>query len=270
VTRLAIRLPVLALCLLLTAAAKHGDTPAPGITCRSYIIYDMNVRRIVAAYEPTRRQPIASLTKLMTAIMACEQMRFDGRYTLNAAERKTFGGDSLRTSKLLELMLVPSNNAACRVVARVIGGGEAEFAKLMNQRARELGMLDTKFVNASGLPGAGQYSTALDVLRLALNALRYDPIRDSIVKHSAECGGRGYKAPPTALYDRLPGLRGGKTGYTRAAGRCLVLYYHADGQRSGDYVIVTLGSSGIKESFDDAVKVLRHHGLVSGVDAWQQ
>ena len=250
--------------LALPALARDLPQLAPGVTCRAYLVYEMHGGRYLASCHPEVRQPIASLTKLMTAIIACERLRFDGRYVLTPKEQATFGVDTMRADKMLELMLVPSNNSVCRVVARIVAGDEARFAQLMNERARQLGLHDTCFKNATGLPAEGQYSTSGDVLVLALAALRYPALRRALCLPATDLNGRTLKATLDELYRQLPGLQGGKTGYTRAAGRCLVLYYRAPQPQGGDYVIVSLGSKGVKESFTDALRILQYHGLLAG------
>ncbi len=264
------RILLLAALVLFTVlpALSAQAASVPGLGCKSYLIYDYTGQQIVAIDNPDNRQPIASLTKLMTAILACENLRFDGRYLLNEEEKKAFKTDSLRADKILELMLVASNNLACKTVARIVAGDEASFAQMMTARARDFGMNNTRYVNASGLPGEGQYSTMEDMLRLTLNALQYPRIRQTMTTHDCvKCGGQDFQPTLGALYARHPGLIGGKTGYTKAAGRCLILLYNSNGR---DYIVITFGSSGVKASFKDAETLLKYHGLYDGpVGEWK-
>lgn len=248
------------------AAAQDAEDSPPGLSCRAFLLYDAEHDRIVAAHNAERRQPIASLTKLMTAILACERLRFDGRYVLKGDERKTFDTDSLRVDKLLELMLVPSNNAACKTVARLVAGNEQAFALEMNAKAAQLGLQDTHYVNATGLPADGQYSTARDLLTVARVALTYPQVQRIIGLRETSLGQQDYESTLLPLYTRHAGLRGGKTGFTKAAGRCLVLYYRSAGR---DYLLITLGSSGVAASFRDAELLLAYYGLYQGeVGEW--
>lgn len=264
--RLALCALSLALGLWLAQSAPALAAPQ-GLSCRSYLVYDLTAEQLVAVSNAENRQPVASLTKLMTAILCCERLRFDGRYVLTPAEQKTFGVETLRADKLLEMMLVASNNAACKVVARIAAGDENSFAALMNQRARELGLADTRFANASGLPGGEQYSSMRDVLSLLRTAMRYPPIQQAMHPGCVECGAGKYEATLEALYKRHPGLWGGKTGYTKAAGRCLALLYRSGGR---DYCLVSFGSKGVKDSFRDAELILSDEGLYSGpVGEWK-
>lgn len=259
-----------AICLaLLHAPALAVEPPAAptGLSCRAYLLYDVQSGCTVAKCNAGVRQPVASLTKLMTAILACERLRFDGRYILTPAEAKTFKTDTLRADKLLELMLVPSNNAACRLAARLAAGNEPGFVAKMNAKAAQLGLADTHYVNATGLPAAGQYSTAQDLLRVALIALTYPSISRALCLPATELAGQRYEGTLKELYQRHSGLAGGKTGYTKAAGRCLVLFYRSNGR---DYVLITLGSKDVPAGFRDAENLLSHYGLYSGeVGQWK-
>jgi D-alanyl-D-alanine carboxypeptidase len=203
----------------------------------------------------------------MTAIVAEEQLRFDGRYVLTPDESKTFATDTIRADKMMEMMLVCSNNKMCTVVSRIIAGSEPSFADVMNMRARQLGLNDTRFVNASGLPGEGQYSTLSDLLKLTRLALQYPRVRATMQRGSVELGGKSYAGTLLPLYKRHPGLQGGKTGYTKAAGRCLILVYRAGGH---EYALITLKSKSVKSSFRDAEILLKHYGLYAGpVGEWK-
>jgi D-alanyl-D-alanine carboxypeptidase (penicillin-binding protein 5/6) len=253
-----------ALCAALLGAAARAQA-APEVSCKAYLLYDLGTRQVVALKNPEQIQPVASLTKMMTAVLACENLRFDGRYVLTPEEQKTFKTESMRADKMLELALVASNNAICKTMSRIIAGDETKFAKLMNARARDFGMNNTRYVNASGLPGDGQYSTMEDMLRLTLVALQYPLIRQTMQQRvCVDCGGHQFKPTLGDLYNRHPQLLGGKTGYTKAAGRCLILLYTCGGH---DYVLITLGSSGVKASFRDAEILLKCHGLYSGAGA---
>jgi len=249
------------------ASAQELEVLPAGATCRAFVLYDCLNDRIVAQEQMTQRQPIASLTKLMTALLVCDRLRFDGRWVLTKSEQRFFGVETMRAQKMLELMLVPSNNTACKTAARLISGDEDAFAAQMNAKAAAMGLSDTRFINPHGLPGSGQYSSAYDVLTLARVALTKPSIRKAIVLHEVELGGKRYESTLKPLYERHPGLKGGKTGWTRAAGRCLLLVYHAFGR---DYLLVTLGSKDIPAGYRDAELILSYYGLYSGeVGTWE-
>jgi serine-type D-Ala-D-Ala carboxypeptidase (penicillin-binding protein 5/6) len=250
----------------------HAEVKPAGLTCRAYLVFDIESQRITRSWNANAEQPIASVSKLMTAILAAERLRFDGRYVLTSQEQDKFGTESLRADKMLELMLVPSNNDVCRIVARIIAGSEPAFARLMNERSKEMGLAHTQFANATGLPGKGQYSTPRDVLKLFGNALRYPAIVTAMTKQQAELNGEAYDGTLLPLYQRHPGLLAGKTGYTKAAGRCMVLYYRTwpEPGKTRDYIVVLFGCQSVKASFRDAELLLSSSGLYSGeVGAWR-
>jgi len=92
------------LLLVLTGLPVYAqDTADSELTLRAYMIYDIDAETIVAVHNRQQQQPIASLTKLMTAVLACERLRFDGRYILSAEEREIYGVDTMRADKMLEI-----------------------------------------------------------------------------------------------------------------------------------------------------------------------
>ncbi len=257
-----VSLPLLAIVLLAAPGlAQELDEAPAGLTCRAFVLYDSATGRVIASQHADDARQIASLTKLMTALLVCERLRFDGRYQLSAAEQKAFRTDTLRAQQMLELMLVASNNRTTQVAARLISGSEAEFVKLMNQRAQELGLDRTRFANASGLPATGQASSANDVLALLLKLQQSEAANYALTRHSVDAGGLKYTSTLIEMYQCHPGLIGGKTGYTRAAGRCLALLYECDGR---EYALITLGSPGIAAGFRDAELLLQYYGLYDG------
>lgn len=268
---LGVRLLLLPLTLLMLLALRGLALAAPaelsGLSCKSYLIFDLQTERTVAQMNAERSQPIASITKLMTSIIAAERLRFDGRYMLTAEEQKTFKVETMRGQKMLEMMLIPSNNKVCSMVARIISGSDDAFVDEMNAKAQQLGMQHTRFATPSGLPREGQYSTMEDVLLMTRVALTYPRIRDAMTRETVDLNGSVYAGTLRELYGRHPGLIGGKTGYTNAAGRCLTLWYRSHGR---DYIIITLCSKGSKSSFRDVETLLSHYELWDGeVGAWE-
>lgn len=257
----------LALLVLFGTAAQASPQDLNELSCRSFLLYDLQAERIISERNPENSQPIASITKLMTSILAAERLRFDGRYILTAEEQQVFKCETMRGQKMLEMMLIPSNNKVCSVVARIISGSDEDFVREMNAKAQQLGLNNTRFATPSGLPKDGQYSTMEDVLLLTRIALTYPRIRDAMTRETVNLNGQAFPGTLRDLYGRHPGLIGGKTGYTRAAGRCLTLWYRSGGR---DYILITLGSQGSKSSFRDAEMLLSHFDLWDGeVGAWE-
>jgi len=248
------------------AAGQPSSAATTELTCKAYLLYNCDKDRIEAHYNIESTQPIASLTKLMTAILVTERLRFDGRYVLTKEERDVFKVDTMRAQKMLEMMLIASNNHVCKVASRLVSGSESAFVEEMNNKALQMGLKNTRFANSSGLPGGVQYSTLEDVLALARAAYAYPSIRQAMSSHSVELDGKRYDGTLADLYERHEGLIAGKTGYTRAAGRCLVLRYRSHGQ---EYFLITFGSKDSKASFRDAEILLKYHGLYNGsIGTW--
>ena len=118
-------------------------TKVVGCSAKAYLVYDLTDEKVVAQRNAGISQPIASLSKLMTAILAAERLRFDGQYYLTGKEIKNYGTDRMRADKMLEMMLVCSNNGMCKVVSRIARENwgtfqpqdEQWFVSEMNQRA---------------------------------------------------------------------------------------------------------------------------------------
>lgn len=176
----------------------------------------------------------ASTTKIMTAIIAIEQGELDREVKISAHAAAIPGssmrlrrGEKYSLHQLLYGLLLSSGNDAATAIAEYIAGSELKFAGLMNQKAKDLGMADTQFKNASGLPAEGHYSTACDLAILARYALK-NPVFAAIVqtKFTSVPVSRSKAKKSLINHNKLlwqyPYTTGIKTGYTRKAGRCLV------------------------------------------------
>lgn len=226
-------------------------TKAPEIYAASAIAIDANTGRVLFEKNANERRAVASTQKLMTALLTVERGRLDESITVAKSDTwaepsKLYlkAGDRYTRRQILGPMLVKSGNDAARLLARTHSGSEAEFGRSMTARARQLGMFNTNFVNASGLTAGGQYSTARDMGKLALKAYanstirQYTRLREIAFRYA---DGRGTTFTATnKLLGRSPYCNGLKTGYTRAAGKCLI----SSGSYQGrNVVIVMLGSS---------------------------
>lgn len=188
-----------------------------------------------------QRLPMASLTKLMTALLVAERGEFDAWVTVSATAVAETGsrlglrrGEQVRAGDLFTAMLVRSANDACRALADWQGGDQARFVAAMNARAAALGLGDTRFADACGHDHPQQYSTASDLARLARAVLSQPRIVEAVAMKGfvlRTAGGREIRMGATnALLDLVPGVRGLKTGYTPGAGRCLIALAERDGR----------------------------------------
>ena len=192
------------------------------------------------AGKPDRRLPMASLAKLMTALIFAERGNLDAVITVSRTAAAETGarlglrsGERVRARDLLSALLVRSANDACRAIADWQAGDQASFVARMNQRARQLGLANTHFADACGHDSPTQYSSARDLARLARIAMGQVSIAAAVAQRTfafESLGGRTYTMHSTnALLVGLPGTRGIKTGYTPGAGRCVIALVERDG-----------------------------------------
>lgn len=224
---------------------------APDISAKSALIYDMTSKKVIYSKNPQERLPMASLTKIMTAIIALENKRHDDAYVVTEKDlvgEDSMGltvGETLTLSDLLHGLILHSGNDAAEVLAENFPGRDF-FIKAMNDKVKSLGLSDTHFTNPTGLEGDGkQFTTAYDLVVIAQYALSNFPLFDQVVstfdynipytqQHKAF-----YLENETNLLTSYPGVKGVKTGYTPEAGLCLVTYLDYGGHQ---IIAVILGS----------------------------
>lgn len=206
---------------------------------------------VLASKDPGERMRIASTTKLMTAIIAAELLAPDQAVEIKpewtAVEGSSMylrAGESYTVRELLTGLLLASGNDAALALAETAGGSVAGFVERMNDKCLELGLRDTHFDNPHGLDGETHYSTAADLARIMAEALRDDMLREIMAMRSCTIRGLVYENH-NRLLRTCPGVFGGKTGYTMAAGRCLVSCCERDGL---ELVCVTLSDA---DDWDD-------------------
>jgi D-alanyl-D-alanine carboxypeptidase (penicillin-binding protein 5/6) len=202
---------------------------------RAGLVFDLGSGEVLWRLKPRRTLPIASLTKIMTALLVAERTRPRERVLITQAAVDYTGsgvgllpkGRRVRLEALLNGLLIVSGNDAAIALAVHMAGSEARFVRMMNRRAAELGLTCTRFASAHGLED-GDRSCARDLAVLTRLAMRRDRIRRVARTEYAELpfpikGGKLYLSGHNPLL-RLdyPGAIGLKTGYTDAAGRCFV------------------------------------------------
>ena len=206
---------------------------APSITAKCAILVDQ-YGRVLYEKNADQRVPVASTQKLLLGIMISQAGNLQKPVTIAAedtwAEPTKMGiktGQVYTREELLHTVLIRSSNDIARALARDHSGSVSNFAAAMNVKARQLGMNNSYFTNASGLPTPpGQYSTARDLTKLGAAALRDPFVRNSIRTNSTVF--RFSNGTTKTVYNTNQVLRafpyctGAKTGYTNAAGRCLV------------------------------------------------
>ena len=214
-------LPVLA--ALVLAAPALAATPQ--VNARAWRVENGATGEVLLGHDDRAKVPIASITKLMTVVVALEHARLDevvriprrvsvpGESTLNLRP-----GERVSVRDLVEAALIQSANDAAYALAYHVGdGSEARFVAMMNAKARALGLTDTHFLRPDGLDVRGHLSSARDVTKLARVAMQRPVIRAIVRRRSDEAAGRRLSTW-NDLLGRFPGLIGVKTGHTRAAG----------------------------------------------------
>lgn len=228
------------------------------------VLVDMESGNVLAEQNSTERMYPASLTKIMTALIAIEETEdmeqtttlpsdiFPSLYEENASLAGFQPGETVTWKDLLYGVMLPSGAECCLTFARQIAGSEGAFVDLMNKKAEELGMNDTHFSNATGLQDKKHYSTVRDIAVLLRYALENETFRQVFTA-------RRYSVPPTAyhsegftFYNTMfqamdnagisdDDILGGKTGYTEKAGLCLASLAEINDR---EYILVTAKADG--------------------------
>jgi D-alanyl-D-alanine carboxypeptidase (penicillin-binding protein 5/6) len=249
----AVATAALAVLLALAPGASAQSAPAcpASVTAPSAIVFEVSTMAVACAKDPDRRRPIASATKLMTALVTLERAKLSDTFRTSsyrpAAAESVIGllpGERMEVRDLLRGLLVQSGNDAAMALAVGVAGSERAFVRLMNARARELGLRDTHYANPIGLDEPGNYSTARELARLAL-VLRTNPfVRETVdapqVTLRSGAHPRTFRNRNT-LVRAVRWVNGVKTGHTRQAGYVLV----GSARRHGVQVIsAVLGTTG--------------------------
>ena len=260
---IAVFLPVQALAAL-TGAPMVDETPV-ALDCAAAILIEMDSGQIIFEHNADEMRPVASVTKVMTILLALEAID-DGRASLEdmvTVSRNASGmggsqilldtGESQTYSQLLKSVIVGSANDSAVALAEYLYGSEELFVAYMNERAGELGLTGTNYVNCTGLPAEGQYTTARDVATIAremFSHAAYYEFSQVWLEDFDHHDGRFTQLTNTNKLIRLyEGCDGGKTGSTEDAGYCLAATARRGGMR---LVSVVLGSRTSTERFDTA------------------
>lgn len=244
--------------------AQPVELTPPEVTAKSVYSVDLSNGRVIWEKNIHEKRQVASTQKLMTALIIAEGGNLEGMVPVKSTDGKVeprniwiTQGSSYKRGVLLQVMLMRSYNDATKCLARDRAGSQGEFAKLMNAKAAELGMENSHFVNAHGLTEEGQYSTARDMMILAAAAYSNPEIRRIVQIKDYSFKYDGGKSVPVKnsnellhTYSECVGL---KTGYTKAAGRCLI----AAAVRGEKTVLAVVLGSNFDDIWTDSETVLR-------------
>ena len=218
----------------------------PELSASCAILVDAGSGRVLMEKNADEERAIASITKLMTALVAAEStsdldriVTIQREWTLaEGSSMYLQEGEKLTLRELLYGLLLLSGNDAALAIAGFCAGDAETFVEWMNLRAQELGMEHTHFVNPNGLPAEGHYSSAADMAKLAIVVMERPDLAEIVGTKSITLAGRTMTNHNKLLW-RYEGCVGMKTGYTDAAGRTLVSCAERDGQR---LIAVTLNA----------------------------
>jgi D-alanyl-D-alanine carboxypeptidase (penicillin-binding protein 5/6) len=247
-------------------AAMLPPVPAaPAIPARGYILLDFNSGAVLAEKDADQPMDPASITKLMTAYVVFSELRkgemaLDDLVTISERAWRTGGsrtfievGTRVRLEDLVRGMIIQSGNDASVALAEHTAGTEAAFAELMTEYARRLGMNNTNFQNATGLPGENHYSSARDIALLASAIIREFPQFYQFYSEREFTFNNITQRNRNQMLWRDPTVDGMKTGMTDGAGYCLVSSAQRDGMR---LISVLLGTSSAKTRADATQSLL--------------
>lgn len=254
-----------------------------GIQSPYVVLMQANSGKILGSQGAEERIYPASMTKMMTAILAIEEIEdlnqeitltqdmFAGLYEQDATQAGFQPGETVRAVDLIYGVLLPSGAECCIALADYISGSEETFVELMNKKAAKIGMENTHFCDSTGLHNPEHYSTVLDMAVLLKYGLRNDTFREIIEAPRHSTGITNIHPDGITYYStmfkNLPDaavaggeIKGGKTGYTSEAGLCLASFAEIEGR---EYILVTAGApggAGAARHVQDAVEIYNRLG----------
>jgi len=257
---LRLSLTVFILCFL-----SHSATGASwDVTAKAAVLMEMETEKILWEKNKQAPRPPASTAKILTALVTLDRVPLKEVVTVSITENANKssavalkGGERLTVQDLLYALLLQSNNDAALALASHIGGSAPNFVQIMNQKARSLGALHSKFFNPTGMPHRGQVTTASDLALITKVALANPEFRRIVAAKSypwKSSTWEGTMDNSNQLLKSYNGAIGVKTGSTREAGHCLV----AAAQRENKTLIAVVLGSQEKQVWEDAKKLLDH------------
>ena len=260
-------LALAALASLLVAGATAAPPP---VQAEAYVVENGATGEVLATLDEREHLPIASITKLMTALVALERVGLDETVTVTgraaAVGESTINlepGERIAVRDLIQAALIQSANDAANALAVHVAGTVPRFVELMNERAGELGLTDTRFVNPDGLDAPGHVSSARDVTKLARVAMRKPFIRDTVRLVDVTAAGRNLHNW-NDLLSTFPKLLGVKTGHTDGAGWSQV----AAVRDGGVTIYATLLGGETREGRNEDLASLLRWGLARYRTVW--
>ena len=241
--------------------------PPPNLQASSFLLIDADTNKVLAEHNARERSAPASLTKIMTGYVVEEEIRrgrlgVEERVQISVNAWRTGGskmfireGTSVAVSELLKGVIIQSGNDASVALAEHIAGSEDQFADLMNQQAQLLNMSDTQFRNSTGLPDEQHYSTAWDLALLTRALIKNHPEQYALYSQKSYAYNNIEQPNRNRLLWRDRSVDGVKTGFTNAAGYCLVASAERNGMR---LISVVLGTENDEARMRESQKLLSY------------
>ena len=252
---------------MVAQGAPHIVPDPPPISSKSYVLMAAGTGRVLAERDSAAPLPPASLTKIMTSYvaaveLAAERISLDDDVPISVKAWRTGGsrmfvqeGRTVKLEDLLRGIVIQSGNDASVAVAEFIAGDEDAFGEMMTVHARELGMNDSRFVNATGLPDDGHYSSAKDLAVLSAALIERHPDHYAMYAERSFTFADIEQPNRNKLLWRDKSVDGVKTGLTDAAGYCLVASALREGTR---LIAATMGADTDGQRFQDAQKLIAY------------
>lgn len=260
--------------VLVTAGAATAATPPPTIQARAWILVNPATGEVLASRNPDTRLPMASTTKLMTAIVTMERSGLDRLLTVpsglpGGSSAALVPGERISMRTAMTGLLIGSGNDASIAIADAVGGGsETRFVTYMNAEAAAMGLRNTHFANPHGLDAAGHHSTVRDLVKMGQRAREFPFIRQTVAKRVTTIpgpGGRGTRRLESEndLLSIDREADGVKTGHTAGAGYALVAHATRRANRTEMYLAL-IGSPNRSQRAQDA-RLMLNWGLAQYV-----
>ena len=232
---------------------------------RIALIYDRASGRILYDKNGNKQTPMASTTKIMTAIVVLENANLKDIVTIDSKSAGTGGSrlglkknDKITVNDLLYGLMLRSGNDAAVALANYVGGSIEGFAEMMNKKAKEMGLKNSHFIVPHGLDNEGHYTTAYELAKMADYGLKIDKFKEIVSTKSTTININGYPRKinnTNQLLGSISGVYGVKTGFTNGAGRCLVSACKKD---ELDIITVIIGADTTKQRTSDTIKLIQY------------
>ncbi|MDD5160390.1 MAG: serine hydrolase [Sulfuricurvum sp.] len=246
---------LVALCLTCSVSlfAEINKAEMGKLEVEAIIVKDLSAKKTLYSKEPLKELKPASLTKVMTALLAIEHGHLNQTVTITREMTKVEPtiagykrGDQIILEDLVKAAMIQSNNDAAMAIAIAVGGDKEHFVEMMNAKAKRIGMVHTHFTNPCGYDDKEHYSTPKDLLRMSEYAIKNSKFNaisklNEYTYYSQNAHKKFYAYTHNRLLNRYEYAVGIKTGYTAKAGACLIARAKKDGK---DCIIVMMHAKG--------------------------